>query len=363
MIKNAYIHIPFCRRKCNYCTFVSYDTLTLKNVYIDSLLEEIKTNYKGEKLNTIYFGGGTPSILSTSDFGLILSELNFDKNTEITVEINPETVDREYLDNLKAQNINRLSIGTQVFDNNILQLIGRNHTKETAIKTVQNAQNAGFSNISIDLIYGLPTQNTENFLTSLKIATDLNIQHISLYGLKIEEGCAFFNHKPHFLPENDDQAEMYIEAIDYLEKSGFFQYEISNFSKPNFESKHNLNYWNNGLYYGFGVAASGYEDDIRYTNVSTIEEYIKLPNKKIYIEKVTPQHELEEEIFLGLRETKGLNIPNINKKFGIDFDKKYSEIIKKYSETNHIKKTQYGYALTRQGILLSNNILSEFIEI
>lgn len=362
MIKSAYIHIPFCNRKCNYCTFVSYDTLTLKNIYIDSLINEIKDNYNGEILDTIYFGGGTPSILSINDFRLILNELKFKPQSEITVEINPETVDRAYLEELKTLGVNRLSIGIQAFDNEILKLIGRNHTKETAALVVKFAKDVGFDNISIDLIYGLPKQDLSKLKESLEQILNIDVKHVSLYGLKIEEGCSFYNNKPEFLPENDDQAEMYIESINFLKDNGFEHYEISNFAKPGYESKHNLNYWNNGYYYGFGVAASGYEDDIRYTNLCDIEKYLQNHDKKESIAEINYISQLEEEIFLGLRKTEGINTKIINEKFDIDFDNKYSKIIEKHTKTELLKRTPSGYALTTEGILLSNNVLSDFIE-
>lgn len=362
MTKSAYIHIPFCNRKCNYCSFISYDTLTLKNVYVDALLYEIKNNYKGEILNTIYFGGGTPSILAINDFKQILNLFKYNSDTEVTVEINPETVDKNYLQELKDLGISRLSIGVQVFDDEILKLIGRNHTKYDVYKVVRDAKNVGFDNISIDLIYGLPKQNLNSMKNSLLKAIELNVEHISLYGLKIEEGCHFYNNKPDFLPENDDQAEMYIEAVNILEKEGFKHYEISNFSKEGFESKHNLNYWNNEYYYGFGVAASGYENDVRYSNQINIEKYIQNPNLKMSEIPVSDAEKLEEEIFLGFRRLDGIDTDFINQKFGIDFDKKYKSIIDKYTSLKHLSKTKNGYKLTTEGILLSNNILSEFID-
>lgn len=360
MTKSAYIHIPFCRRKCNYCTFVSYEQLTLKNIYIDSLIKEIRSNYKGELLNTIYFGGGTPSILSPNDFQNILSELKFDAGTEITVELNPENVTKNYLEDLKATGVNRLSIGIQDFNNKILKNIGRMHTSEDAELVIKMAQDVGFSNISIDLIYGLPAQTEDMFIHSLKKAISLDIQHISLYGLKIEEGCKFYNHKPDFLPDDDSQADYYLKAIEICKENGFEHYEISNFSKSGYHSKHNLNYWNNEHYYGFGVAASGYEENTRYYNEKNIEKYIQNPFKKDHEDILTKQQKLEEEIFLGFRRMQGINTKKINEKFDIDFEKKYESVLKKYSK-QHIEKTPNGYKLNNNGILVSNVILSEFI--
>lgn len=362
MIKSAYIHVPFCSSKCNYCSFVSYDTLTLKHIYIGSLISEIKTRYKNELMDTIYIGGGTPSILSVNDFSQLLNLFNFNDKTEITVEINPEHTNKDYFKELRSLGINRISVGVQVFDDDSLYLIGRRHTKNEAIQAVKYAQNAGFDNISIDLIYGLPHQTLENYLDSLKQALDLDIQHISLYGLKIEEGCRFYNKKPDFLPDNDEQADMYLQSIEVLSQAGFTHYEISNFAQKGFESRHNLNYWNNNQYYGFGVAASGYEGDLRYTNQSDIEKYIQNHKIRESAVELTKVNKLEEEIFLGLRKIEGINVAEINKKHNINFSEKYQKILDKYILSGHLKETDKGYKLTLNGILLSNNILSEFIE-
>lgn len=362
MIKSAYIHIPFCSSKCNYCSFVSYDKLNLKDSYVDSLISEIKSLYKNELMKTIYFGGGTPSLLPVNDFKQLLNLFNFDVNTEITVEVNPGNADKDYFKNLKNLGINRISLGVQVFDDKLLHLIGRRHNKNDVIKTLKYLQEAGFDNISIDLIYGLPDQTVNDFLKSLNQALNLGIQHISLYGLKIEEGCNFYKKKPDLLPDNDEQADMYIKAVELLTNSGFNHYEISNFAKKDFESKHNLNYWDNNCYYGFGVAASGYEGSVRYTNQSSIEKYIQNPKLKESVIELSKSNKLEEEIFLGFRKINGININQINKKFNIDFNEKYHEIVSKYISSGHMLRTDEGYKLTLNGILLSNNILSEFIE-
>ncbi len=362
MTKNTYIHIPFCTKKCNYCTFTSVDKLTLKNIYTDALMSEIKNFYNGEVQNTIYVGGGTPSLLSVNDFENIFELLNFDKNTEITVEVNPESATKEYLNGLKSIGVNRLSIGIQSFDDNILKQIGRIHSAQTAKNCINNAINSGFENISCDLIYGLPTQDENNFLQSLKTLIDFEIQHISLYGLKIEEGCEFFNKKPDFLPDDDMQADMYLDAIKMLKEKGFEQYEISNFAKKGYESRHNLNYWNANTYYGFGLSAHGYENTTRYAHTKDIERYIRNPIERIDATKLSKQEQLEEVIFLGLRKSNGIDTKAINKKFNIDFDKKYNSQIKKYMDSKHLTKTQNGYKLTTDGILLSNIVMADFLE-
>ena len=372
MVKSVYIHIPFCKKKCNYCTFVSYPNLDLRSKYIEALLTEIKTNYNEEELKTIYFGGGTPSLFEVEYLKRILNALSFPLAsgrgvrsegtilTEITLEINPETVDEKYLSELKKIGINRLSIGVQEFNDGILKSIGRIHNSKKAINTIKTAQKVGFKNINIDLIYGLPNQTMANFEYSLKKAFELGIQHISLYGLKIEEGCYFYKNYPKNLPDDDMQAQFYLKAIEMCAKNGFEQYEISNFALKGFESKHNLNYWNNENYYGFGCSASGYEGNVRYYNEVDLQKYIENPLKKLHQDILTPKQQLEEEIFLGFRKFEGIDIEQINERYSIDFEKKYKKPLKKYLGT-HILKTPKGYRLSTEGFLVSNVVLAEFL--
>lgn len=351
MPKNVYIHIPFCKSKCKYCSFISFTNIN--NTYFDSLVVDIKANYQGEELNTLYFGGGTPSLINIKEIERIISLFNYSNNCEITFEMNPDDAKLAYLKDLKALGINRISMGSQTFNNEVLKIIGRRHCSEDTINAVEKAKEAGFDNISLDLIYGLPIADINK---DLKIITSLDVQHISTYGLKIEEGSYFYNHIPQNLPDDDMQADMYFEINNYLENKGYFRYEISNFAKKGFESKHNLNYWNNKEYYGFGVAAHGYVNKIRYSNFETLEEYSKNPAGFMTEHKVSEKEKLEEEIFLGFRKEEGINIQTM----GFDFDKKYKSIINKYSP-RYITKTPCGYKLTLEGVLLSNNILSDFI--
>lgn len=359
MTKNAYIHIPFCKSKCHYCSFVSFPTLELKAQYLQALISQIKVEYKGEELKTLYLGGGTPSLLTINELKSLIDLFQYENNAEITIEVNPDSVDFEYLRGLKELGINRLSIGSQSFDDKILKQIGRRHNSAQIRSAVKSAKDTGFDNISLDFIYGLPTQTIESFESDLKIAINLGVQHISLYGLKIEEGCTFYKKMPSDLADLDIQADMYLKAIEVCKKSGFEHYEISNFSLPIFNSKHNLNYWDNNTYYGFGCSASGYENAVRYTNETDLGKYIKNPLGKDSEQKLTEQEILEETIFLGLRKTEGINIEEINKQFNIDFNKKYAKTLDKYCD--YFIKTPSGWALTIEGILISNDILSEFI--
>lgn len=362
MVKNVYIHIPFCKSKCKYCSFVSFCFTNLKNEYLTALKKEISHSYKHEILNTLYFGGGTPSILTPHEFSDIITLFNIDSSTEVTAELNPEGITDEYLEQLKKTGINRLSFGCQTFNDKILKEIGRSHKAKDVENVVKSAAKNGFKNISLDFIYGLPQQTIKMFENDLLHAISLNIQHVSLYGLKIDKGCFYYKNPPQNLPDDDIQADMYLKAIEILTENNFKHYEISNFSKENFESRHNLNYWNNSTYYGFGLAAHGYENGIRYFNTSNLKEYINNPCSHKKSHRLSFQEQLEEEIFLGFRKSSGINTEKINKKFNIDFRKTYSVTLDKYISYGYLKETNTGFTLTKEGVLVSNTILSDFLQ-
>lgn len=362
MVESAYIHIPFCKTKCKYCSFVSFADFSQKKEYFFALEQEISSRYRGEVLNTLYIGGGTPSLLSCEELEKIVSGFKIPPETEITLECNPEDVTENFLYGVKSFGVNRLSMGCQTFDDGILKLIGRRHSSKKVEEAVKIAQNTGFKNISLDFIYGLPKQTENSFVSDLVRAVELGVQHISLYGLKIDEGCFFYKNLPADLPDNDAQAKMYISAVNFLSKNGFEHYEISNFSKIGFNSKHNTNYWKNNFYYGFGVGAHGYESGVRYSNETSISKYIKNPVEHEFAHALTLQERLEEEIFLGFRLMCGVNVAEIERKFGINFEEKYSKILEKYLASGHLSRTHDGYRLTLDGILVSNYILADFLE-
>lgn len=358
MVKSAYIHIPFCKQKCKYCSFVSFTNLDKINIYIDSLIKDISSNYKGDVLNTLYFGGGTPSLLEIELLSKIIKFFRLSTESEVTLEMNPDDANLDYLLALFDIGINRISLGSQTFDDNVLKLIGRRHNSKQVFNAIEVADKAGFKNISLDLIYGLPFVNLKK---DLEILSNLGIKHISTYGLKIEENSYWGNFPPQNIPNDDEQADMYIMINDFLSKMGYKRYEISNFSIPGYESRHNLNYWNNNEYYGFGLASHGYVDGTRYSKYHRFDEYINNPidieNKQV----LTNQEKLEEEIFLGFRKTDGIDINKINEKYRVDFNAKYNSILNKFMP-DYIEKTKSGYKLTLNGVLLSNNILAEFID-
>ena len=229
MINCVYLHIPFCEKKCNYCAFCSYATLKNKDEYVSSLLKEIKFHYKNNYLNTIYFGGGTPSLLDNSDIERILNCFNYDKNTEVTLEANPNSLDKNKLMFYKNIGINRLSLGVQSFNDDILSLIGRCHSSKDIYRTIEDIKNLEFDNYSIDLMYGLPSQNLEDWKKTLLKALEINPPHISLYGLKIEKGTIFYKNLPENLPDDDIQSKMYNLAIEILADK-YLHYEFSNFA-------------------------------------------------------------------------------------------------------------------------------------
>ena len=377
MVENAYIHIPFCKSKCAYCSFVSFNRLEKITGYVYALLKDISDNYCGEKLRTLYFGGGTPSLLPIDLLSKIIKKFKFQNNYELTMEINPDDANLEYFSALKTLGVNRLSLGSQTFDDKILKLIGRRHDSNAIVNAVKLAKEAGFTNISVDLIYGLPLQTLDSLKNDLEKFLELDIQHISTYGLKIEEGSKFSRYyscnRPAptlalprgegtteiCLPDDDAQADMYELINNTLEKNGYYRYEVSNFAKSGYESKHNLNYWDNNEYYGFGCAAHGYVDGIRYSNYSTLDEYMAKPSTHELGHTLSQQEKLEEEIFLGFRKRSGIDVNRIKERFGIDFNSKYKNILDKYNE--FIEPTPNGYTLNLKGVLISNLILSEFI--
>lgn len=361
MVTSAYIHIPFCKSKCKYCSFVSFTDRNKFSDYFSALLKDIDFNYKGECLSTLYFGGGTPSLISADLIEKVINKFNFSSECEITFEINPDDANFDYLKSLFEIGINRISMGSQSFDDGILELIGRRHNSKDVMNAVETAQKVGFKNISLDLIYGLPNQTIDLIKKDLETITSLKIQHISTYGLKIEDNSFWGKQTPSNLPDDDTQADMYLFINNSLENKGYKRYEVSNFALKGYESKHNLNYWNNAEYYGFGVSAHGYCNNIRYSNFCTLEKYLENPTKHDKEQVLTNLEKLEEEIFLGFRKTEGVNVEKINNKFNIDFDKKYQKTLEKYIP-EFIEQTQKGYKLTLEGTLLSNIILAEFID-
>lgn len=357
-MKSVYIHIPFCNTICSYCDFPKvYSSVCDKKLYLEALKKEIKTNYKNEIINTIYIGGGTPSVLSTEELKKLLEITNLFKkntNTEFTIECNIESIDEEKLKLLKKYNVNRISIGVESFDKKIISYLNRFHTKKETIKKIKLVKKY-FNNINIDLMYAIPGQSIKSLKKDIKTYLKLKIPHISYYSLIIEPHTKLYNENTSYIDEDIDY-KMYKIITKKLKK--YHHYEISNFSYVGYESKHNLVYWNNEEYYGFGAGASGNINGVRYNNTKNIHKYIN-GDYKLEETKLTEEEKMQEEMFLGLRKLDGVDINKFEKKY----HKKIEEVfdIKDLLEKNIlIKKDGYMF-INKNNIYTSNDIMIRFV--
>lgn len=328
MVKSCYVHLPFCTHLCSYCDFAKfYYNSTWANQYLDALEKEIEENYRGETLETIYVGGGTPSSLSYSQLEKlfqILGRLKFASSFEFTVECNVENLTEEKLRLMMQYGVNRLSIGVESSHPDRLQFLGRPYTKEDIQETIQLAKKVGFSNLNVDLIYALPGEDKKELEEDLSFLLSLDVSHLSTYSLMIQNNTKLSLQGYHEIDQDLDRT-MYEIIHHRLTSSGYCHYEISNFAKPGYESKHNLVYWRNEEYYGFGLGASGYLSSVRYTNTRSLTEYIK-KNFHREREKITPQLDRENEIMLGFRMREGVNKERFQKKFGKDLKELYADL-------------------------------------
>ena len=353
---SIYIHIPFCTNICSYCDFCKI----LKNKqwidkYLIALEKEIKENYKKEKVNTIYIGGGTPSILSLKQLEKlfnILKIFNIDKDAEITFETNTEDLSIEKI-NLLKQNVNRLSIGVQTFDKETLKTLNRKLNIDNLKLALKN-----FKNVNIDLMYGFQNQSIENLKKDLEKIIKLNPTHISTYTLIIEPHTKLYIDR--YKPLNDDkERQMYDLIRKTLKENKYEQYELSNFSKKGYESRHNLTYWNNENYYGFGLGASGYVDNIRYENTRNLNEYLK-GNFILNKHALTIKEKIEDEFIVGLRKTKGINKDKFYKKYQKNI--KEIEIVNKMLKEKLLLEDETNIFINPKYLYTSNEILLNFIE-
>ena len=360
-MKSAYIHIPFCSSICSYCDFSKfYYNEDWVNQYLEALNNEIDLNYKGEILNTLYIGGGTPSCLNVEQLTQlfnIIKKFNLSSKVEFTFECNVENINKEKLELLYNNGVNRLSIGVQTFNNDLLKTLNRHHTKEEVIEKINLSKSIGFNNINVDLIYAIPKEDMNILKNDLDLFLSLNINHISTYSLIIEPNTKLYIDKFKNIDEDLDY-EMYKYICTKLKENGYNHYEISNFARDGYESSHNLTYWNNEEYYGFGLGASGYVNGIRYDNTKSLNKYL---NKNYIYEshKLELKETTENEFILGLRKVKG-----INKKF---FQDKYNINIK---DINHVKKLitdgklledKDNIYINPKYLYTSNDILIEFL--
>jgi len=367
-----YIHYPFCKSRCYYCDFYTITDSSLKPPFYEALLYEIslrKDFLKQEPIETIYFGGGTPSLLDPAKVNQVLETIHKHFTVvdlpEITIEINPDDVSKYYARQLKQTQVNRLSLGIQAFYNYHLRLMNRRHKVMGALKAVDTLQAEGYDNISIDLIYGLPEMTKAEWEKTLNKAVKMNIQHISAYHLTYEEGTVFdkLRKSGRLIPPDEDISLWQFNTMtDFLENNDFIQYEISNFGKMGRFSKHNINYWQNKPYLGLGPAAHSFDGKSRYWNISDISKYLRIERKNDDIrekEILTSSDRFNEYLMTGLRTYWGIDIAHIKRHFP---DKNSDELLKtigKYIESGHIKAEGKKYYLTRKGMFISDKITAE----
>ncbi|AKA70663.1 radical SAM family heme chaperone HemW [Clostridium scatologenes] len=366
-----YIHIPFCKQKCLYCDFPSFaNKENLMLDYSKALASDIESCCS-RSIKTIFIGGGTPTYLTLEAWNNIKKAIDRLKKTEdleFTVEGNPGTFTKEKLKFLKEMGVNRLSIGLQCWQNNILKKLGRIHNVKDFIKSYEMARDIGFENINVDLMFGLPDQNIEQWEETLDKIVKLNPEHISCYSLIIEEGTPFYSMDQKgklILPEEEIERKMYRYGIKFLKSKGYRQYEISNFSKPGKECKHNLVYWNLQEYIGCGSGAHSYIGNLRYRKSENIQEYIKnvKENKNLELDKHENSKEdnIEEFVFMGLRKISGISITEFNSRFGVDIYNIYPNVIKKYVDNGIIICEDDKLFLSKRGIEVSNSVMCDFI--
>ncbi|GFH40866.1 coproporphyrinogen III oxidase [Lactococcus insecticola] len=365
---SSYVHIPFCTQICYYCDFAK---VYIKNqpvdAYLTSLLDEVEKSQITE-LKTLYIGGGTPTALSTKQLDYLLAgltaNLDLSKLHEFTVEANPGDLSDEKIKVLKKHHVNRVSLGVQTFDDKLLKKIGRSHTSQDVFDTIEKLRQNDFDNITIDLIYALPTQTMADVKKDVATLLNLNLPHVALYSLILENHTIFMNKMRRGrldLPDEDLDFEMYNYIIDSLEAAGYDHYEISNFGKAGYQSAHNLMYWDNSEYYGFGAGASGYVNGIRYKNHGPIHHYLEATDKKVTQEVLTLNEQMEEELFLGLRKKSGVSLSRFSEKFDRSFESIYGDIADKLIQKQLLKLENDHIFMTRQGLMLGNDVFEAFI--
>lgn len=368
---SAYVHIPFCTQICYYCDF---SKVFIKNQPVDDYLQALIREFESydiEQLRTLYIGGGTPTSITAQQLDYLLTNLtkHLDLSVleEFTIEANPGDLTDDKIEVLKKSAVNRVSLGVQTFNDKQLKRIGRSHNESQIYSTIDHLKTAGFDNISIDLIYALPGQTMEDVKENVAKAIALDIPHLSLYSLILEHHTVFMNKMRRGklnLPQEDLEAEMFEYIIAELEANGFEHYEISNFTKPGFESRHNLMYWDNAEYYGVGAGASGYLNGVRYRNRGPIQHYLKAVsegNARLSEEVLTKDEMMEEELFLGLRKKSGVSIAKFEEKFGVSFEERYGQIVTELCQQGHLVPDDKVVRMTKKGLFLGDTVAERFI--
>lgn len=369
---SAYVHIPFCTQICYYCDF---SKVFIQNQPVDDYLKALIREfeyYEIKDLKTLYIGGGTPTAITAQQLDYLLTSLEKNINLtmleEFTIEANPGDLTPEKIAVLKDSAVNRVSLGVQTFFDKQLKQIGRSHNEAQIYESIDALKAAGLTNISIDLIYALPNQTMAQVEENVRKALALDIPHLSLYSLILEDHTVFMNKQRRgrlHLPNEDIEADMFTYIIDELEKHGFEHYEISNFTKPGFESRHNLMYWDNVEYYGVGAGASGYLNGIRYRNRGPIQHYLKAiaqeGHSRLGEDILTKDQMMEEEFFLGLRKKSGISISHFEAKFGLPFEERYGHIVKELVEDGLLKQEADRIRMTKKGLFLGDTVAEKFI--
>lgn len=376
-----YVHIPFCVRKCNYCAFLSgASDEALRERYVKVLCEEIRirarlmSDHAHGVFDTIFFGGGTPSLLSSDQVARIISELkanfNIDDEAEITLESNPATLSMESLKGYRDAGVNRLSMGVQSMDDDILRRLGRIHTAGDVIRDMQNAREAGFDNINLDLMFAVPDSSLDTTISDIEAVTSLGPEHISFYSLQLEEGTAFFKEfEMGKLTEITDEIDraMYHAGTKLLKEKGYEHYEISNFAKRSYESRHNLKYWEMAPYMGLGLGASSFIYNSRVMNVCSLDEYFNLTGKGLApyaeVHKNSERDNVAEAVFTGLRKVEGIRYEDVLGSYE-KFWEYYSDVFEEaceYEREGKLIIDEEGMRLTSDGIDISNSIMALFV--
>lgn len=369
----VYIHIPFCKTKCNYCSFNSYaDKSHLQLEYVSCLCKEIELyspNFSAYKVDTIYIGGGTPSNLPKCAISTILNQLkscfSVENNAEISIEINPNSCDFDRIIEYKSAGINRFSIGLQTTKKSCLRILGRTHTVSDYYKCIEDLKLNGFNNINTDLMIGLPTQKLSDVKRALNLVVKLGVKHISVYSLIVEENTKLYDliQQKLKIPKDEKTLSMYNFTQKFLRENGYNQYEVSNFACSGYECKHNLNCWSMCEYIGFGAGAHSYYNNKRYSNFCSIEEYNKLLKSVVLpvenSELISEKEKIEETIMLGLRKTKGISLLAFEKQFNINLLFRKKKEIEKFCKLGFLEITNNYLKVTPSGFKILNKIILE----
>ncbi|AYB45621.1 radical SAM family heme chaperone HemW [Paenibacillus lautus] len=372
----VYIHIPFCTNKCFYCDFNSY---VLKDQpvmdYLRALDKEMELTVQANppgRIKSIFVGGGTPTVLKPNEMEYFLESVKrhfpeWSDGIEFSMEANPGTTDLEKLSVMRQGGVNRISFGVQAFQNTLLTSIGRIHDTDDVYRSLDNARRAGFDNMSIDLMFGLPNQTLDMLAESVDKALELELPHYSIYSLKVEENTLFHtmyqrNQLP--LPDEEDELNMYLLLMERMKAAGYKQYEISNFAKPGFESRHNMTYWRNEDYYGLGAGAHGYVGRQRHVNIKGVNPYNEAANKglpRLESFEISREEAMEDFLMVGLRVLDGVSRSRFREQFGISMEEVFAGPLNKMVGAGLLDATEDGYKLSSKGILFGNDVFGEFI--